>query len=300
MRDYAKVAPTFWTGETGRQLRKCPDAQRVAFYLLTCPSANMIGLYYLPIPTLMHELGMTRQGASKALRRLSEGAFAHHDEGTDHVWIPEMARYQLGETLKEGDKRIIAVKKILNENRKCMFFNDFMKKYGDAYCLDFEAPSKPLRSPSEAPSKPESSEQRAVNREQRREEKPTTARKPRANGQSQVFNFDLFKQAYPTRSGAQPWSRAAKAANARIKDGSTFDDMVAGAVRYCEYCNLTNKTNTEFVMQAATFLGPERHYLEPWDVPKDKSSNMAAADEAIRMRKEREKGAPHVYDLIGD
>ena len=132
------------------------------------------------------------------------------------------------------------------------------------------------------------------------ESKPTTARKARANGQAQVFNFDLLKKAYPARSGTQPWTRAAKAANARIKEGSTFDDMVAGAVRYCEYCNLTDKTNTEFVMQAATFLGPEKHYLERWDVPRERSSNMAAAEEAIRIRKEREKGHPHVYDLIGD
>ena len=58
MREYAKVSPTFWTGDTGRSLRGDPDAQRVAFYLLTCSNANMIGLYYLPLPTLCHEIGI--------------------------------------------------------------------------------------------------------------------------------------------------------------------------------------------------------------------------------------------------
>ena len=73
MREYAKVAPAFWTGETGRHLRGDANAQRVAFYLMTCPSANMIGLYYLPLPVLAHEIGISLQGIfegpSKALRR---------------------------------------------------------------------------------------------------------------------------------------------------------------------------------------------------------------------------------------
>ena len=55
-----------------------------------------------------------------------------------------------------------------------------------------------------------------------------------------------------------------KAAGARIKDGSSFEAMVTGACRYAAFCDAAGKTDTEFVMQAATFLGPERHYLEPW------------------------------------
>jgi hypothetical protein len=50
MRDYAKVAPTFWNGETGKKIRELGrDAQVVALYLITCPSSNWIGLYYLPL-----------------------------------------------------------------------------------------------------------------------------------------------------------------------------------------------------------------------------------------------------------
>ena len=41
MRDYGMVSPRFWIGETGRKLRKLPDAQRVAMYLLTAPMADM-------------------------------------------------------------------------------------------------------------------------------------------------------------------------------------------------------------------------------------------------------------------
>ena len=150
-RDYAQVSPTFWTGETGRALREAgADAQRIAFYLLTCPNSNMLGLYYLPLPTLCHEVGITPQGASKALQRVSEAGFAHYDAPSDMVYVPEMARYQIGERLKAGDKRVAGILKSLGTVRKSVFCKDFCDKYRQAYHIpdDFppEAPSKPLRS----------------------------------------------------------------------------------------------------------------------------------------------------------
>ena len=94
MRDYAKVSPAFWMGETGRKLRGMgSEVQLVALYLLTSPSANMIGLYYLPIPVLCHETGMSREGASKALRRAFEGGFASYDEASETVWVPAPMRF---------------------------------------------------------------------------------------------------------------------------------------------------------------------------------------------------------------
>src|SRR5690242_1093322 len=103
MREYAKVSGGFWIGETGKQLRGAGcDAQLVALYLLTCPSSNMLGLYYLPMPTLCHEIG----SPSKALRRVCETGFAFYDDLSEHVWIPEMARRQIGATLDPKDKRV--------------------------------------------------------------------------------------------------------------------------------------------------------------------------------------------------
>ena len=69
MRDYATVAPQFWLGKTGRELRKKgAEAQVVSFYLMTSPHANMLGLYYLPILYIAHETGLGLEGASKGLR----------------------------------------------------------------------------------------------------------------------------------------------------------------------------------------------------------------------------------------
>ena len=110
--DYAMVFSQFWTGETGRMLRRGGrDAQVLALYLITCQSANSIGLYHLALPTLCHETGLSPQGASKALRCLSDGAFSEYDAETETVWVPNMARHQIGGSLKPSDKRTSWVKK---------------------------------------------------------------------------------------------------------------------------------------------------------------------------------------------
>ena len=83
--------------------------------------------------------------------------------------------------------------------------------------------------------------------------------------------FEDFKKAYPQRSGAQPWSRALKAIRARLKEGSQWDAILAGANRYADYCDSVGRTGTEFVMQAATFCDPDKHFLEQWEPPPTKS-----------------------------
>ena len=103
----------------------------------------------------------------------------------------------------------------------------------------------------------------------------TTTARPAAIPVGQKLDFERFKAVYPERSGSQPWARAVKAANARSKEGSTFQSMIDGASRYSTYCADTGKTGTEFVMQAATFLGPDRHFLEAWNSPPSKADALA-------------------------
>lgn len=76
-----------------------------------------------------------------------------------------------------------------------------------------------------------------------------------------------IRVAYPKRAGSQPWDRAAKACRARITEGATWPELIEGAKRYAAYCRATGKIGTEYVMQVATFYGPERHYLGEWTAP---------------------------------
>ena len=95
---------------------------------------------------------------------------------------------------------------------------------------------------------------------------------------------------YPKRSGGQRWERAIKAANARIKQGATFSAMLEGAKRYAAFCEATGKTGTEFVMQAATFLGPDEPFLHTWETASERTpANFRNAEAAQRMLDSRKK-----------
>ena len=96
-------------------------------------------------------------------------------------------------------------------------------------------------------------------------------------------NFDEFRRAFPRRVGSQPWGRARKAINARLSEGSTWGQILSGATRYAEFCKAVGKAGTEFVMQAATFCGPDRHYLEPWTPPPSKSQTKQDANVAASV-----------------
>ncbi len=76
------------------------------------------------------------------------------------------------------------------------------------------------------------------------------------------LEFEKFWQAYPKRPGANK-TQALKAWNARRKEGHIGPEMIWGAVRYAEYCRQT-KREPEFIKQAATFLGPDKHFTLEW------------------------------------
>ncbi len=153
MRDYAKVAPTFWTGETGKKIRFLGrDAQVVALYLITCPNSNWLGLYYLPLPVLCHEVGISSETAAGVLKELSGIDFAYYDLMREQVWVPCMAKYQIAERLKKEDKRIIGIVKDLRPYFATLFGQDFYRRYREPFSLpdipvESNAPGCPLEGP---------------------------------------------------------------------------------------------------------------------------------------------------------
>ncbi|EAC0556293.1 TPA: GntR family transcriptional regulator [Salmonella enterica] len=79
--------------------------------------------------------------------------------------------------------------------------------------------------------------------------------------------FETAWQAYPKRAGGNSKAAAFKAWKARLKDGVKPEDMLAGVKRYAIYCQTTGNTGTQYVRQAATFFGPDRHFEESWQTP---------------------------------
>lgn len=90
--------------------------------------------------------------------------------------------------------------------------------------------------------------------------------------------FAQFRDLYPERAGDQGWQRALKAANARMAEGHTPDEFIEGAMRYRAFCEATGKLGTEYVKQAASFLGPDKAFALPWALPKTKAETQQDAN----------------------
>jgi len=193
MNGYAKVEPTFWIGETGKALRKAGvEAQIVALYLLTNPHANPLGLYYCPVMFVAHETGLGMEGALKGLRRGFEGGFCSYDEASEMVWVYEMARYQIADSLKAGDNRTKWIQGEYDSLPGNPFLKPFFDKYAEAFHLsEMRGANGKKRSPFEggtqAPSKPPS---------------PSTATTtPPEDICAPESRFEEFWQTYPRKKG---------------------------------------------------------------------------------------------------
>jgi hypothetical protein len=152
MRDYAKVAPQFWTGRTGKALKAAgPEAVIVAMYLMTSPHSNMIGVYHCPIAYISIDTGLTIEGAAEGLQRAIEADFCTFEADTEYVFVHSFAEYQIGAELDPKDLRCKGVANELAKVPKGSCWRGFRARYAVPFNLPIPTVST---SPLQAPSKP--------------------------------------------------------------------------------------------------------------------------------------------------
>jgi uncharacterized phage protein (TIGR02220 family) len=236
MRDYATVSPRFWVGKTGKQIRAAGAAvQIVALYLMTSPNANMLGLYYLPIAYLAHETGLAPEAAQAALQKLREIGFCDYDDTAECAWVYEMAKFQIGAQLNEGDKRCTGVQREylgLPVNR---FLRPFFQKYVSRFHMtkprdEMPEIDKPLGSPLEAPSMPLRSQE-----QEQEQELTTLSGKPELNASFKADAISILALLNErTGRGYKPVDANIELIAARLKDGATVDEVRAVVERKCQ------------------------------------------------------------------
>jgi hypothetical protein len=87
-----------------------------------------------------------------------------------------------------------------------------------------------------------------------------------ASSQGYSQDFEDAWAVYPKRTGSNSKRAAFKAWTARMKTGETAQSMLDGVLRYAAFIQATGKGGTEYVKQAATFFGPDKHFLESWEI----------------------------------
>jgi hypothetical protein len=91
--------------------------------------------------------------------------------------------------------------------------------------------------------------------------------------------WNQFKHRYPKRAGGQrPGEAAATQWQARIAEGYTAVQMFDGMQRYKAYLTATNEEGTQYVILSQNFLGNEKRFLLPWDLPKTKAGARLAGN----------------------
>jgi len=172
MRDYGKVCSQFWTGKTGRKLRGDPISQVVALYLVTSPHSNMIGAYYCPLAYIANDTGLTTEGALKGLMKLVSEGFCEYDQETDWVWVKEMARFQIADTLKPNDNLVISIRKEYGQLPVGGIKDGFFQRYSMAYHISPPISDPPgKKAPLKGVSKPLGSQEQ----EQEQDSKESSA-----------------------------------------------------------------------------------------------------------------------------
>jgi len=150
MRDYAKICPQFWTGQTARLLRGNYKAHLAAGYLFSGPQSNMIGLYYLPLTTFAHETGIPISEVPAVLQALMNLDFCKYDKRGELIWVCEAAKYQIAARLDPTDKRVKGIRRLLQLYKNSPLSHYFHLKYRAVFHLGetspFEGPSEALRS----------------------------------------------------------------------------------------------------------------------------------------------------------
>lgn len=214
MRDYAKVAPQFWTGRTGKALKAAgPEAVIVAMYLMTSPHANMIGVYHCPVAYISIDTGLTLEGASKGLASAIEADFCTFDESCDYVFVHQFAEYQIGPELAATDNRVKGVVNELAKVPKGQCWQGFRARYTHPYNLPLPASVAPK---AEAPSKPLQSQEQEQKKEQK-QEKEQDEEKP-ADAGPKVHDLtakDLIAEGVDANA-ARDWLRIRKAKKAPL------------------------------------------------------------------------------------
>ncbi|EKW5591859.1 hypothetical protein NNT41_004115 [Raoultella planticola] len=268
MRDYGKVHTSFWISDGMR--RVSDDARLLALYLLTGQHTNMIGCFRLPDGYVSEDLSWTSERVSKWFDELSENGFATRDSSSKWVLIRNFLTWNSVENPNQG---IAALRLFDQVPDKSTVKPELARVMASA--ISHISISKLKGS--------ERVLQPFLNQEQEQEQEQEEdssghgyATPPEDQNQGDGDKPDPkkiypeeFQQVwaiYPRRAGGNSKSDAFKAWHARIRDGTSAEEMFSGVERYAAFVTAEGSLNTQYVKQAKTFFGPGLHFSEPWAI----------------------------------
>lgn len=109
--EYVRLRTGFWSDPDVRRSVTI-EQKALLLYYISSPHCNMVGIYWCPYTYVSMETGIPLED----VREWTQGPLARwvtYDEHTEEVFVHKAARHQIGEELKDGDKRRSVVRRLL-------------------------------------------------------------------------------------------------------------------------------------------------------------------------------------------
>lgn len=275
MAKYRKIDPRIWNDKKFRSLSD--DGQLAFLFLLTHPHMTSLGAMRATLPGLAAEKRWSEKRFREAFQEVSAKGMAKHDEEASMVWLPKFIRYNGPESpnvLKAWVDALDLLPECTLKDEVIHSVKVFTKGLTEAF-------KKAL---------PEVFAKAMANPEQEQEPEQKQEQDMFPGGTSPAPDefeerFQEFRSLYPKRSGDHRWQTARNHIRARLREGHTWDDILDGTRRYAAFVRTKGDEGTPHTKQAASFVGTDRCFLEPWNPPPTKAEtrlagNMAAVEEA--------------------
>lgn len=270
---YRKVKITMWDDPKFRELSPLPPSgQSLFIYLLTGPFTGIIpGLFKAGRAAIAEELNWDFEAFDLALGEAITLDMVKVDLKARVFWLPNAAKHNPPASVNVIKSWVRAFELLPECPIKWeAYFSLKAACYGVSETMG-KAFDMALPLPKDKPSLLPSGIQKAVSSKQILKDPPISPPGEKRERKNKITQYpDDFETAwaeYPQRAGGADKAGALKSWNARLREGVTPAEMIAGITRYANFIRSTGKNGTEFVKQAKTFLGPSGHFREPWALP---------------------------------
>ncbi len=240
--------------------RVSDDARLLALYLLTGQHTNMIGCFRLPDGYVSEDLAWIPERVSKGFDELSANGFATRDSSSKWVLIRNFLTWNSVENPNQGIAALRLFDQVPDKStvkpELARVLASAISHIGIAKLKGSERVLEPF-----------------LNREQDQEQEQDQEEDSSGHGSATPLTirtgtegdkpepqkiypneFEQVWSVYPKRAGGNSKSDAFKAWNARIRDGTTTAEILAGVERYAAFVKAEGILNTQYVKQAKTFL----------------------------------------------
>lgn len=122
------------------------DKKLLLLFFKTAPGGNMLGLYYVPLVVASDATGIELRSVKQWVAVDLED-WITYDENTEEVLVHGAAALQVGGTeLKDGDKRVVAMRRLLSEVNSQMLLAEFLLQ-NPTWCriLGYPIPTSPMQ-----------------------------------------------------------------------------------------------------------------------------------------------------------